>query len=220
MFGQTGNPYSPLYDPEALLAVTLTGQLLLIDLVERLSDAGAEALATNTDGVFFRVHKDNDRWTGVIDSWEADTGMVLATAPIDGLAIESTNNYATQPFSVTPPLGEARHRGSLSDDVAWNRVPHGRVVADAIVAALFDGILPETTVVECMDPAKFAYVTRRSRGQEGYLVDAATGEAVSTPRLTRWYRARDSTLRLEHRWVDAAGTARQTTPPGRPASDS
>jgi hypothetical protein len=38
-FGKFGDSYSSLFDPEALLAVTLSGQLMLIDLVERLTEA-------------------------------------------------------------------------------------------------------------------------------------------------------------------------------------
>ena len=52
VYGQFNNGYSPLYDPEAVLAVTTTGQLLLIDLVERLDAVGAEILSVNTDGLY------------------------------------------------------------------------------------------------------------------------------------------------------------------------
>ena len=45
-FGQLGNMYSPLYDPEAFLAVVLSGQLLMLDLIERLTDAGAEVISS------------------------------------------------------------------------------------------------------------------------------------------------------------------------------
>ena len=214
LFGQTGNPYSTLYDPTAFMAVVLTGQLLLIDLIERLAAAGAEVLSANTDGVYFRVAGDNDRWTGVIDEWESDTQMVLETIPVEALAIESTNNYATQQFPVTPPLGAARRRGTLSDTVAWNRVPNGMVIADAVCAALFDGTLPEVTVRACVDPSKFAYITRRDRGKDGVLIDEESGEETPIPRLVRWYKAKGSPLRIEHRWTDEAGKAKTTTPPG------
>src|SRR5262249_4781566 len=50
-FGKLGNPYSSLYDPGAFLAVTLSGQLLLIDLIERLSAARVRVLSANTDGL-------------------------------------------------------------------------------------------------------------------------------------------------------------------------
>jgi hypothetical protein len=69
-FGQFGSPYSVLCDPEAFLAVTLTGQLLLIDLVERLDLAGATILSVNTDSIAFKVQRDEGLWHKVLDSWE------------------------------------------------------------------------------------------------------------------------------------------------------
>ena len=88
------------------------------------------------------------------------------------------------------------------------------VIADAVCAALFDGTLPEVTVRACVDPSKFAYVTRRDRGKDGVLIDEESGEETPIPRLVRWYKAKGSPLRIEHRWTDAAGKAKTTTPPG------
>ena len=54
-FGKYGDSFSTLFDPGAMLAVTLSGQLMLIDLIERLSEAGVRILSANTDGLFIRV---------------------------------------------------------------------------------------------------------------------------------------------------------------------
>src|SRR5262249_51639723 len=51
-FGKLGNPFSTLFDPAAFLAVTLSGQLMLIDLIERLTAAKVRVLSANTDGLF------------------------------------------------------------------------------------------------------------------------------------------------------------------------
>jgi hypothetical protein len=131
-FGQFGNSYSPLYDPEAFLGITLTGQLLLIDLVERLVAAGAEILSVNTDGLYFKVRKDSDAWCQVIDTWEADTGMVLETAPVKAVAIEATNHYSVRYLLG----GRLKRRGNLSDVVDWKHVPDGQVISDAVCDAL------------------------------------------------------------------------------------
>ena len=53
-FGKLGDPHCTLYDPGAFLAVTLSGQLMLIDLIERLTDAKVDVLSANTDGLFLR----------------------------------------------------------------------------------------------------------------------------------------------------------------------
>ena len=50
-FGKYGDAFSTLFDPGAMLAVTLSGQLMLIDLIERLTEAGIRVISANTDGL-------------------------------------------------------------------------------------------------------------------------------------------------------------------------
>src|SRR5262249_48842806 len=53
--GKTGDPHSSLYDPAPFLALTLSGELMLIDLIERLSQAKARGLSANTEGLFLHI---------------------------------------------------------------------------------------------------------------------------------------------------------------------
>ena len=55
--------------------MTLSGQLLLIDLLERLVGAGTGVLSVNTDGLFFRVRRTGDAWRS--PDWQTDSGMTL-----------------------------------------------------------------------------------------------------------------------------------------------
>src|SRR5262249_57828327 len=66
--GKTGDPHSSLYDPAAFLAVTLSGELMLIDLIERLGQAKVRVLSANTDGVFLRVPRESARWRRIIEA--------------------------------------------------------------------------------------------------------------------------------------------------------
>jgi hypothetical protein len=207
-FGQLGNPYSPLYDPEALLRVTLTGQLLLINLLEAIEGCARGIVSANTDGLIFKVRRSDSAWQGVLDNWQALTGMVLEITRLESLAIVSTNNYAA-----VDSQGKVKRRGTLRDSLDWEHVPHFPVVADAVTTALLEGTLPEVTVRQCRDPLKFTAVARRDRKMTGVLIDDATGTAEPVGRLVRFYKARGSKLRLEHRWTTEDGTARKSTPP-------
>ena len=53
-FGKLASRYSVLYSPDLMLAVTLTGQLTLLMLIERLEKLGVETLSANTDGIAVR----------------------------------------------------------------------------------------------------------------------------------------------------------------------
>ena len=135
--------------------------------------------------------------------------MTLETGPVEALLFEATNHYA-----VRYPGGKTKRRGNLGDTIAWKRVPNGQVVADAVVNGLLDGTLPETTIRWESRASKFVSVTRRDSSKVGVLVNDATGEETSLPRLCRWYKAKDSPYRIEHRWTDAGGKEHKTTPPG------
>ena len=136
--------------------------------------------------------------------------MVLETAPVEALLIEATNHYA-----IMHADGRVKPRGNLSDVVSWRNVPNATIVADAVVAGLLDGVLPERQAVRsCVDPTRFVNITRRESAKAGVLINDATGTEESLPKLVRWYKAKDSPLRIEHRWTDGAGEAHTTTPPG------
>ena len=215
-FGQFGNPYSVLYDPTAFLAVTLTGQLMLIDLLERLDSAGAEILSVNTDGLYFKVRRDEEAWCKTLESWEVDSGMVLETTPVDALVIEATNHYA-----IMYADGRVKRRGNLSDVVHWKHVPKHQIVSDAVVAALFDGILPETTIRRCVDPAKFVSITRRDSSKVGVLVNDATGAEDSLAPADSLVQGEGLAI-SDRTSLDRSddGKEHKTTPPGAPGSSS
>ena len=95
-FGKLGDSYSSLFDYEAFLAVTLSGQLLLIDLIERLTAAKVKVISANTDGLFLRVPRNGKRWRKILARWQRDTGMKLevdsappARDPCDELLCDS-----------------------------------------------------------------------------------------------------------------------------------
>jgi DNA polymerase elongation subunit (family B) len=51
VFGKLGSPWSILYAPHLMVAVTLTGQLALLMLIERAERMGISVVSANTDGV-------------------------------------------------------------------------------------------------------------------------------------------------------------------------
>ena len=57
-FGKLGSKYSALFAPELLIQTTITGQLCLLMLIERLEDAGARVVSANTDGVVITADTD------------------------------------------------------------------------------------------------------------------------------------------------------------------
>jgi hypothetical protein len=204
-FGKYGDSYSTLFDPGAMLAVTLSGQLMLIDLIERLTAVGVRVLSANTDGLFIRVRRRGKRWQEVLAEWQRDTQMTLEVEPLRRLAILATNRFAT-----LDPTGKIKRKGDgLKGSLSPLAAPNSLVVNDGVAAALLLDIPPERVIWQCRDPVRFCRVTRRSsKVIQGVLLDEGTGEEAELPRVARWYRARGSTRRIVHRLEGG----RHTTP--------
>jgi hypothetical protein len=206
-YGKFGDPYSTLYDPAAMLAVTLSGQLVIIDLIERLAAAGVRVLSVNTDGLFLHVPRKGRRWREVLEHWERDTGMRLDLERLSRLAIVATNNYATIDRRGKIKRRGDKLKGSLSPVSSCNSL----VVNDAIAEALLRDVPPERTVRACDDPVRFCRVTRPAdKATAAVLIDDQAKTEEPLPRVTRWYKAKESPRHIVCRFEDG----RRTTPPG------
>jgi P4 family phage/plasmid primase-like protien len=206
--GKTGDPYSTLYDPGAFLAVTISGQLMLIDLIERLTRAKVRVISANTDGLFLKVSRTDEGWREILNQWQADTGMKLDVDPLRRLAILASNQYATRDVKDRVKRKGGELRGSLD----WTHAPNHLVVNDAIVQALLFDVPTDKTIFSCRDLVRFCSVTKRSsKAAQMVLVDG--DEVTELPRVTRWYRARDTSRRIETRFEGG----RHSTPSGAQA---
>jgi hypothetical protein len=210
-FGQFGNPYSTLYDPAALIGVTVTGQLLLLDLVERLQAVGIEVLSANTDGLFVRRPSDNFDFEATTWYWEQDTGMKLELEYLARLAIASTNHYASLDLH-----GKVKRRGdafkaefATCSSPSTFALPNSLIVGAAVTDALLKDIPPERTVGGCRDLLMFTRIARRTRAvAEAVLRDDETGAEAPLPKVVRYYLAKASRKRIVHRLAGG----KQTTP--------
>lgn len=185
-FGKLGSPYSILYAPHLMIAVTLTGQLSLLMLIDRAERAGIPVVSGNTDGIVFQCPRDlygeleGDRLMGgllaeVCEEWERDTGFDLEFTPYDALYSQSVNSY----FAVKPG-GEVKEKGpfanpwadggSMRDRLMKN--PQMTVCSQAVREKIVNGTPLEQTIRDCRDPRAFVTVVTVTGGAtwgEDYL---------------------------------------------------
>jgi DNA polymerase elongation subunit (family B) len=77
-FGKFGSKYSTLYAPELLIQTTITGQLALLMLIERLEAAGVRVVSANTDGiVVYHSETQFDAVDEITFDWMLDTSYQL-----------------------------------------------------------------------------------------------------------------------------------------------
>lgn len=97
-FGASKDVNNELYDPMQGLAICVNGQLLLLDLIEKVEmEFGDNAIFIqgNTDGVMFKFtsKEDVDRYLEIANEWSARTRMDLEHDFIDKIIQKDVNNY-------------------------------------------------------------------------------------------------------------------------------
>lgn len=93
-FGKFGSTYSFLFAPNFLLHTTLTGQLSLLMLIEKVTRAGAKVVSANTDGIVILCKKAiKERVMDEMADFEMVSGFDLEYAYYKGLYSRDVNNY-------------------------------------------------------------------------------------------------------------------------------
>jgi hypothetical protein len=176
-FGKLGSPYSILYAPHLMIAVTLTGQLALLMLIERAEAAGIPVVSANTDGVVFHCPRVLEgRLTEITKQWERETGFELESTDYAGLYSQSVNSYIA-----VKEDGKVKRKGPLQNpanedppDIRTQLMtsPSMNICSDAVVAYLTKGTPLEETIRGCTDIRQFVTVVTVQGGgtwRDGYL---------------------------------------------------
>ncbi len=155
LYGQLGNSRSALFSPPDALRVVLTGQLLLLRLMDGLLEQGCTIISANTDGVLVRGDPDP-----VARRWEAATGMALERTAYQRLWRTSVNDYLATGADGLPLKARGRFAGGDDDDAA--RRAAAPVVARAAVDYLAQGRPIAETIASAMAMTDFT-LWRRAR---------------------------------------------------------
>ena len=177
-YGKLGSSFSLLYSPSSMLAVTMTGQLSLLMLIETLELHGFRVVTGNTDGFVTLVPKDKyDLYDGLCLDWELKTGFNLEETQYKGLYSRDVNNY----FALTT-YGEVKGKGVFTVD-GLKKSPAMTIVSEAVIAYCTEGVEFSKTLRACEDIRKFMNVRTVNGGamwRDQYL-----------GRVVRWVYAPD-----------------------------
>lgn len=188
-FGKTGEKHgrSVVYYPEMMIQVTVTGQLSLLLLIERLELAGISVISANTDGIMVKCHKSMlGTRDAIMRQWEADTGLELESKGYSAVYSRDVNNYVA--LYVKPDDKEksayrwvkavGAYRKTLDVyPLKWN--PSCEIVNEALVEYLATGRSIDEIIRGCTDVRKFIAV-RLVRGGA-----CKNGEYLG--KAIRWY---------------------------------
>ena len=150
-----------LYDQRQGIGICVNGQLLLLDLIEKVElEFGdrAEFIQGNTDGVMFKFNskEDVDKYLEICEKWSERTKMNLDHDFIKKIIQKDVNNYI-----YVKQDGKVKSKGAYVKDLSLidNDLP---IVNKAIKEKLINNIDVESTINNCnnlMDFQKCVKIT-------------------------------------------------------------
>lgn len=141
VYGDSNNEFSPLCDPKYTMSITISGQLTLCMLIEKLiNECNAEIIMANTDGFEYFVDVEMlEKSEELVKDWEKITGLQMEGDTYSIMFINSVNHY----ISVTES-GKVKLKGMYEyadyDKLGWSKNHSAMVIAKAVKAHLVDGI--------------------------------------------------------------------------------
>lgn len=175
-FGKLGSKYSPLYAPDLLIQTTITGQLCLLMLIERITDIGAEVVSANTDGIVVHFDKSfEDKVEEVAFDWMLDTSFELERTEYKAIASKDVNNYVA-----IKPDGKLKLKGCFAP-TGLSKNPDMGIIYQAVSKFIADATPLETTIKNCKDIVSFISLRKVSGGAEW--------DGVPLGRAVRFYKS-------------------------------
>lgn len=160
VYGCMKNRYNKLYDPFMATCVCLTGQLLIVDLMNRIHEAvgDVEIVQLNTDGWVLSVADEClDALHGVIDAWTEETGFTVDTDMIKQMVQRDVNNYVME-FDT----GKVKAKGGTVKN--WNggdfKSNSATIIDEALVRNMLYDVPLEDTIDACTDLERFQLVLK------------------------------------------------------------
>lgn len=165
VFGAMNNEHTDFYDPQKALLVTSSGEMFMLDLLEKLDGLGT-AFNVNTDGIMFEPFdwNDEEKIRNIIQEWVERNGFAVKTGIITDYHGRDVNCYVMrEPDGELCFKGEAVKNYDISDKAfaegAFFNCKEPPIIAKGIVAAFMDGILPEQFVEQNKNDMKLYQYT-------------------------------------------------------------
>lgn len=183
-YGGMKDKYNDLYDPRQANNVCINGQLMLLDLIEKVIDVIPDALLiqSNTDGVMFELASKDDleKYFEICNEWSKRTRMTLDHDMIDKVVQKDVNNY-----TVVMENGKVKSKGAYIKELSIldNDLP---IVNKALKDYFIKGIPVEKTIRNCNELIEFQKIVKVS-GKYKY---ALHGDKILKEKILRVFASR------------------------------
>ena len=168
-YGAMKSKFNNMYDPKMANSVCITGQLLLVDLIEKI-EPYCKLVQSNTDGIVV-IPYDKEKIKEIIEQWQKRTRITLEVDICTGIWQKDVNNYImkyengkikTKGAYVTQylPVGDIG-RGT---NILRNS---GRIIDIAVVNYFIYGTSPEETIMNHDILSDFQIITKTGSSYTG-----------------------------------------------------
>lgn len=192
LFGAMGHIYNKLYDLKMNRQVCITGQLLLIDLLEKLKPY-IKLVQSNTDGVLFQT-EDIKTCREIVHLWEEKTGLTMEEEQVEEIYQKDVNNYI-----MLDTNGDIKTKGGYVKNysIKKGKEKHGdfvsnsmTIIDEAIVKNLLYKIPVEDTIFNCNDPMRFQITTKKGPTYKRVIWEV-DGKELDTNNVNRVFASKD-----------------------------
>lgn len=161
-FGICKDKYNPAFDEKMANCVCINGQLLLIDLIEKMEAIPSfELIQSNTDGLIVRVlTEDFEHLRSVCSEWESRTKFNLDVDDIQEIWQKDVNNYVFTSIDKDGNIEIERKGGYVkATNELDNDLP---IVSRALVDYMVNKVPVETTIMSSNDLIDFQKIVKTS----------------------------------------------------------
>jgi hypothetical protein len=164
LYGKFGSKYAVVYAPDLIIQVTLTGQLVLLMLIERLELAGIPVVSANTDGIVMSVPRHMlPTYEVIVKQWELDTHFETEETEYVALFSRDVNNYIALGTPDKNGNVSIKSKGAFANPWSnkghkepWmHKNPSSQVCITAVEELLTKGTPVEETIRNCQDMSAF-----------------------------------------------------------------
>lgn len=164
-YGVMKDPSNGLYDPRQANRVCVYGQLLILDLIERL-EPYVQLIQSNTDGILIKMNRpeDYDLIDDICAEWEERTGLNLEFDEYRKVFQKDVNNYVVVPHGeLFTDKGKPRWKSKGAYVKKLNPLDYDLpIINQALIDYMVKGIPVEKTIMGCDDLKEFQLVSKIS----------------------------------------------------------
>ena len=183
-YGAMKSKYNALYDPRMANAICITGQLLLVDLIDKI-EPYCKLVQSNTDGILI-IPYNKDKIKDIVDTWQKRTRIVLEIDPCVGIWQKDVNNYIMKFEN-----GKIKTKGGYVSQYDGGLRRSSRILDLAVVNHFVHGISVENTILKHQDVLDFQIITKTGPTYKDTFWKHKDGD-IKVNKVNRVYATRHS----------------------------